>query len=82
MICRPFPLGDMPVVVLMRGIPIDPTAERGVEGEHDRQRLSADLAELSRNGRLVTASASTGHHIDEPELVIHAIREVVAAAAR
>lgn len=80
----PFPLGDMPVVVLMRGIPIDPSAERGVEREQDRQRLSADLAALSRNGRLITASARTGHHIhiDEPELVIRAIREVVGAAAR
>ena len=80
----PFPLGNMPVVVLMRGIPIDPSAERGVEREQDRQRLSADLAALSRDGRLVTASSGTGHHIhiDEPELVIRAIREVVGAASR
>lgn len=71
-------------MVLMRGIPIDASAERGVERERDRRRLSADLAALSRNGKLVDASDSTGHHIhiDEPELVIRAIREVVDAAAQ
>jgi pimeloyl-ACP methyl ester carboxylesterase len=80
----PYPLGDMPVVVLTRGIPIDPTEERGVEREQDRLRLKADLAALSRNSRQVTASPTTGHHIhiDEPQLVIRAIREVVTAAAR
>ena len=76
-----YPLGDMPVVVLSRGIPIDPTGERGVEREQERHRLMADLAALSRNGKQITASASTGHHIhiDEPQLVVKAIREVVSA---
>jgi hypothetical protein len=76
-----YPLGDMPLIVLSRGIPIDPTVERGVEREQERLRLKADLAALSRNGRQVTASAGTGHHIhiDEPQLVIRAIREVVNA---
>jgi hypothetical protein len=80
----PYPLGDMPLVVLTRGIPIDPAGERGVEREQERLRLKADLAALSRNGRQVTAAASTGHHIhiDEPQLVIRAIRDVVGAAAR
>lgn len=80
----PYPLGDMPLVVLTRGIPIDPTGERGVEREQERQRLKADLASLSRNGKEITASADTGHHIhiDEPQLVIRAIRDVVNAAAR
>lgn len=79
-----YPLGDMPLVVLTRGIPIPPTVERGIEREQERQRLKADLAALSRNGRQVTASAGTGHHIhiDEPQLVIRAIREVVSASTR
>jgi hypothetical protein len=39
------------------------------------------LAALSRKGKQITASATTGHHIhiDEPQLVIRAIREVVSA---
>jgi pimeloyl-ACP methyl ester carboxylesterase len=80
----PYPLGDMPLVVLTRGIPIDPTGERGVEREQERQRHKADLASLSRNGKEITALADTGHHIhiDEPQLVIRAIRDVVNAAAR
>jgi hypothetical protein len=79
----PYPLRDMPLVVLSRGIAIDPAGERGVEREQDRQRHQADLAALSRKGRQVTASAGTGHHIhiDEPQLVIQAIREVVDAVA-
>ena len=80
----PYPLGDMPLIVLTRGIPIDPTAERGVEREQERQRFKADLAALSTKGRQIVASAGTGHHIhiDEPQLVIRAIREVVNEAAR
>jgi pimeloyl-ACP methyl ester carboxylesterase len=75
------PLGDMPLVVLSRGIPIDPSGERGVEREQERQRHNADLAALSRKGKQIAASPGTGHHIhiDEPELVIQAIREVVSA---
>lgn len=79
-----YPLGDMPIVVLTRGIPIDPATERGVEREQERRRLTADLAALSRNGRVIAAAATTGRHIhiDEPQLVTLAIREVVDAATR
>jgi pimeloyl-ACP methyl ester carboxylesterase len=79
-----YPLDDMPVVVLTRGIPIDPAGERGAEREEERHRLAADLAALSRNGKRITASAATGHHIhiDEPQLVIGAIRDVVRASSR
>jgi len=63
-------LGDLPLVVL--------------SGDHhagpytDWQR---ELAQLSSCGRHVVASDS-GHwiHLDRPELVVRAIREVVAAA--
>lgn len=79
-----YPLADIPVIVLTRGIPVDPATERGVEREQERMRLAADLAALSRNGKQIAASASTGHHIhiDEPQLVIRAIREVLSAATR
>jgi pimeloyl-ACP methyl ester carboxylesterase len=77
----PYPLGDMPLIVLARGIPIDPTIDRGAEREAERLRLKADLTALSQNGRQITAAPTTGHHIhiDEPQLVIDAIREVVSA---
>ena len=79
----PYPLGDMPLVVLTRGIPIDPSSERGVEREQERLRHKTDLAALSRNGRQLTASPTTDHHIhiDEPQLVARAIRDVVNTAA-
>ena len=75
------PLGDMPLVVLTRGIPIDADAERGVERERERLHHQADLAALSRRGRQMTAGPRTGHHIhiEEPDLVVRAIREVVTA---
>ena len=64
-------LGSMALVVLARtrSAPAD-TLER------ERQALMADLAALSRRGRLEYAQAS-GHniHIEDPELVVRAIRE-------
>ncbi|HEX6315762.1 MAG TPA: alpha/beta hydrolase [Gemmatimonadaceae bacterium] len=75
----PHPLGDMPLVVLTRGIPIEPDAERGVEREQERLRHQADLATLSQRGRQRVAARGTGHHvhIEEPEIVVEAVREVV-----
>jgi pimeloyl-ACP methyl ester carboxylesterase len=79
-----YPLGDIPIVALIRGIPVDPAGERAEEREQERHRLAADLAALSRNGTVVEAAATTGHHIhiDEPPLVIKAIRDVVSAVER
>ncbi len=67
---REYPLGDMPLIVLTRG-------KNQSEGH---SKLQADLVRLSRNGRQIIAENS-GHHIqlDEPELVIEAIRQVVDA---
>lgn len=77
----PHPLGEMPLVVLTRAIPIEADAERGVEREQERLRHQADLASLSRRGRQRVASARTGHHIhlEEPEIVVEAVREVVSS---
>jgi pimeloyl-ACP methyl ester carboxylesterase len=77
-----YPLGDMPLIVLTRGIP----EEKGPDGkafEEEHRRDHAAIAAMSRKGQLVIASHS-GHHvqIDEPELVIKSIREVVLESVR
>jgi pimeloyl-ACP methyl ester carboxylesterase len=66
---RPYPLGDLPLIALSQG-------KRSPEGK----AMQADLARLSRRGRL-TIVAQSGHriHQDAPEAVIAAIREVVEA---
>jgi pimeloyl-ACP methyl ester carboxylesterase len=63
-------LGDLPLVVLSGDHHASPYAE-----------WQRDLAQLSSRGRQFVASGS-GHwiHLDRPELVIQAIREVVVAA--
>jgi len=76
-----YPFGDKPLIVLTRGIP----EEHGPDGEaleEERQRNHAAVAKRSRQGKLIVATRS-GHHIqmDEPELVIQAIRDVVDAAS-
>jgi pimeloyl-ACP methyl ester carboxylesterase len=68
-------LGDMPLVVLSRGVP-----EVGQAAEEEHKADQADLVTLSRIGKQVIALRS-GHHIplDEPDLVVTAIRDVLAA---
>jgi pimeloyl-ACP methyl ester carboxylesterase len=71
-------LGDMPLVVLTRGGTEREAAENPA-GEEKRKSNQVSLVALSRVGKQVVASRS-GHHIplDEPELVITAIRDVLA----
>jgi pimeloyl-ACP methyl ester carboxylesterase len=75
-------LGDLPLIVLSRGLPEDssPSAQKGEE-EHNQDQ--AGLVALSRVGRQVVATRS-GHHIplDEPDLVVAAIRDAITAARR
>src|SRR6266508_1744029 len=76
------PLGDMPLIVLTRG----KSEEEGSDGkafEAEHRREHAAMAAMSRNGKLIIAEHS-GHHvqIDEPELVIKAIRDALAAARK
>jgi pimeloyl-ACP methyl ester carboxylesterase len=76
------PLGDMPLVVLSRGIPEHPGPEgRAHEDEHNRNQTA--LVALSSAGKQVIARHS-GHEImiTEPYLVVSAIRDVVSAARR
>lgn len=77
-----YPYADMPLVVLTRGVSDEQGPDSKVfEKEHREDHVA--LAKLSRNGKLIVAEHS-GHHIqlDEPELVVTAIREVVNAATQ
>lgn len=79
------PLGDLPLVV------VTPTAdtydsEPGFTSEQlkaDHLRLQADLVTLSTRGKQVLAKGS-GHHVqlDDPALVVTAIRDVFDQAKR
>ncbi len=74
-----YPLGDLPLIVLTRGIPEEESPDgKALEAEHRRDHEA--IAAMSHQGKLVIATRS-GHHIqlDEPELVIKSIREVLAA---
>jgi pimeloyl-ACP methyl ester carboxylesterase len=75
-------LSDLPLIVLSRGIPED-SSPAGRTGEEEHNRDQAALVALSRTGKQVVAKRS-GHHIplDEPDLVVAAIRDVLAAARR
>jgi pimeloyl-ACP methyl ester carboxylesterase len=78
------PLRPMPLAVVMAGQAIDPAGfPPGWPVEEHRQlerELQADLAGLVPNARHVIATQS-GHYVHqtEPELVVEAIRQVVAA---
>jgi hypothetical protein len=72
----------MPLIVLSRGMPED-SSPAGRAGEEEHSRDQASLVALSRVGKQVIARRS-GHHIplDEPDLVVTAIRDVISAAQR
>ena len=79
---REFPLDNMSLVVITRGIAEESGPDsRTFEAEHRQDH--ATIAGMSRNGRLVVAERS-GHHVqlDEPELVVTIIQQVVAAARK
>jgi pimeloyl-ACP methyl ester carboxylesterase len=77
-------LGDVALVVLTRGI-ADEDGPGGKEVELERRKKEhAELAAtLSRNGRQIVATRS-GHdiQIDEPDLVVTAVQDVLAAARK
>jgi pimeloyl-ACP methyl ester carboxylesterase len=83
-----FPLGDRPLIVLIpkfeygkppNGLPDEEWKK--IVDEKRQQKL--DFPNLSRNSKLIVA-ATTSHHIqlEEPQVVINAIREVFEAAKR
>jgi pimeloyl-ACP methyl ester carboxylesterase len=74
----PQPYGDLPLVVITRGISDDEGPDgKTFAAEHRAEHDT--LAKLSRKGTLIVATKS-GHHvqIDEPELVTGAIRQVLS----
>lgn len=75
-------LGDLPLIVLSRGLPED-SSPAGRTGEQEHTRDQASLVALSRVGKQIIAKRS-GHHIplDQPDLVVAAIRDVIAGARR
>lgn len=80
---REYLLGDTPLIVLTRGKSEYPDTEEGRQLDEDRKRMQLDLVNLSRNSKQMIATTS-GHHIqlDDPKLVIDAIRQVVDSVRR
>jgi len=74
-----YPLGDLPLVVITQGMP-DETGPSAAAMEEEHRKDHAAVAALSRRGKQVIA-AHSGHHVqlEEPELVVSAIKQVVAA---
>lgn len=84
----PHPLGDRPLVVVLPAAPAaEPppgvTPEQWAQLGEEKRRQKTALTTLSRNSRLLT-SARSGHHIqlDDPELVVRAVRAAHEAARR
>ena len=76
------PFGDLPLIVITRGL----SEKEGPDGEAfaaEHRRDHTVLASMSRRGKLVIA-AHSGHHVqlEEPELVIKAIRDVLATVRK
>jgi pimeloyl-ACP methyl ester carboxylesterase len=77
------PLGDRPLVVVTRGISGYDREPLPEQREQERKAHQADLMTLSRNGKQAIAEGS-GHqvHIEAPNMVVQAIRDVMAATTR
>jgi hypothetical protein len=78
---NPKSLGDLPLIVLTRGLPDSlPILSEQENAQYDAtwHELQRELVGLSSNGRQIIAQNS-GHYIqlDEPNLVIEAVRELV-----
>ncbi|HET9824214.1 MAG TPA: alpha/beta hydrolase [Chitinophagaceae bacterium] len=82
MMKRNNPFGDMPIIVLTRGLPEELGANaKYVEDVHRKDQ--EQLASLSSKGKLIVAEKSAHHiQIEQPELVIQSIHEVVVAARK
>lgn len=75
------PLGDIPLTVIRHGIPdlfARMPAEQAKQAEQIWQEMQTELANLSTNSRMLVAEQS-GHgiQVDQPDLVVEAIREMV-----
>ena len=80
---RLHPFDSLPTLVLSAGRDSyeDEREASAAVQQAQHERGQADLATLSTNSRLVIATNSGHHiHLDEPDLVVEAIRQVVYAA--
>ena len=70
--------GDMPLIVITRGIPESDETAAGIE---ERRASHKAIASASRQGRWLIAEKS-GHHvqIEQPDVVVTAIGDVLRAA--
>jgi hypothetical protein len=76
------PLGDLPLVVVMGTLKSPPPPGLS-EAELRSDSLRIDLSRLSSRGVLVTDSLSSHHiQLDNPALVLSAIRGIVRASQR
>jgi len=72
-LARPYVLGDLPLVVLHRGRRSDPTLDK----------REAELAKMSRVGvEQVAAESDHQIHLYQPDLVTHAIRDLIGKTHR
>jgi hypothetical protein len=77
-----YPLGDLPLVVITRRLLEESGADAAaLELEHRQDH--ATIAALSQRGKHIIAERS-GHHVqlDEPQLVVSAVREIVTAVRK
>ena len=73
-------LKDLPLVVLSHGVNMfsELSAEQAERAEQIWQELQAEMANLSSKGTLkIDQKSSHNIHIDQPHLVIDAIRQVI-----
>src|SRR5262249_12136836 len=75
-----YPLGNLPLIVLTRGKSEFPDTDEGRQNKEEEKRMQLDLLHLSHNSKQIIAEAS-GHliQLDDPALVVDAIKEVVDA---
>jgi pimeloyl-ACP methyl ester carboxylesterase len=78
----PYLLGDLPLIVITRGRP-DETGPDAAAHKQEHKADHAAVAALSHHGKQIFAEHS-GHHVqlDEPQIVVSAIRDVAAAARK
>ena len=83
-----FPLADRPLIVLLPKFeygkpPFEVSAEEWKRIVDEKRQQKQELTNLSHNSKVIVAEKS-GHHIqlDEPQIVVGAIREVVDAVKR
>ena len=75
-------LGDIPLIVLSRGLPED-SSPAGRAGEEEHNSDQAALGHAVAYRQAVVAKRSGPHiPLDEPDLLVAAIRDVIAAAAK